>query len=649
LKAGVNYQNMRFSTLQPQESRGQYDFSTIGTSNPGVSNTGYGVAGFLLDQIKWAQLSNAVTNGDQRSNYSVYLQDDWRVRNNLTINLGLRYEYFEPVQDVGGQQASFNFLSAPTLNTTTGRGNVVGQYLIPSQSKVLAQSFFNQYHFDQALAADGVQVVYDDNGRLQEAQKFNFAPRLGVAWSPSGKTVVRLGFGIFYGGLESLGYWGNLGENYPFQFSAGWDSPSCGANFCPQQANIPGNNITIENGFNTILANGFASVVTNLGLRGTDAKAKTPYTEDWNLSVERNIGRNYVGTASYVGNTSRHLLVNIDPNASLALEAPGANTQPARPMPDYGGSAYTGFSGMSDYHALQTKLEKRMSNGYNLLATYTFGKALDDAVTPLGSTGDGNYRQDNLIPISMDYSHASFDVRQRVTFTGLYELPFGKGRTFLNKNSLLDEFIGGWSADATFTAQTGQYFTITPSGVSTAAGFQNGPFASQVASEFSTGGTSTSLAGTASNCATSVKNRDHWFNPCAYASPWDAGDATINGTPNMHYIPKSASDPKTPVGDTTPVYVQDLTSALGYAGGKRDIALGPGMERVNMSIFKDFRTFREQKLTFRSDIFNVFNTPSLAQPAGNNSSSGGAITGPRGLQKNSPDSRFFQLSLKYAF
>jgi hypothetical protein len=89
---------------------------------------------------------------------------------------------------------------------------------------------------------------------------------------------------------------------------------------------------------------------------------------------------------------------------------------------------------------------------------------------------------------------------------------------------------------------------------------------------------------------------------------------------------------------------------MGYAGGRRDIALGPGMERVNMSIFKDFRTFREEKLTFRADIFNLFNTPSLGQPDDNSvGSGGGLIKGPRGLQKNSPDSRFFQLSLKYAF
>jgi len=311
-------------------------------------------------------------------------------------------------------------------------------------------------------------------------------------------------------------------------------------------------------------------------------------------------------------------------------------------MPDFGGSAYTGFAGMSDYSSLQTKVEKRMSHGYNLLATYTWSHALDDAVTPLGSTGDGNYRQTNLIPFKYDYANASFDVRHRFTFNALYELPFGKGRSYLNQNAWLDQIVGGWSANATFFAQTGNYFTVKPSGISTAGGFENGPFAYQTQGEFTAGGGG-------SNCATSVKNRTHWYNPCSYANPWDAGARTINGSPNPHYIPKNAADAAAS-GSTTPIYVTDLTSVLGYAGGRRDIAVGPGLERVNMSVFKNFSVYHEQNLTFRADIFNLFNTPSLGEPStSDNSVGGGQITGPRTLQNNAPDARFIQLSLKYAF
>jgi hypothetical protein len=648
LKAGIGYQNIRFATLQPQEPRGTYTYSGASTENPSnSSNTGYGLADFLLDLQNNAGLSNAVTDRDQRANFSAYFQDDWRFDSKLTFNLGVRWEYFQPYKEIGGNQASFYFTSKPTFNTTTGKGSVTGNYLIPSQSKAAASAIIAKNGFDTALTQNGMSIVYDSNPRLQTTQNKNFAPRVGVAWSPDKKSVVRAGFGIFFGGLESLGYWANLGENYPFQFSASFPAASCTTNYCPSDG------ISIANGFNTIISNGFASVVTGLNLRGTDAGSKSPYTEDWNLALERSLTNDLVATASYVANTSRHLEINIDPNAALALENHDNNTQPAHPMPDYGGSAYTGFGGISNYSALQAKLEKRMSKGYNLLATYTWSHALDDAVTPLGSSGDGNYRQTNLIAFGKDYANASFDVRQRLTFNGLYELPFGKGRAYLNNKAWADAIVGGWSANAMFVAQTGEHFTVSPSGVSTAAGFENGPFAAKVKDQYATGGTSTSPLGTSSNCASSVKNRTNWYNPCSFASPWDAGDATFkDGSANPHYIPKNASEAaaQAAIGNTTPVYVQDAALIMGYAGGRRDSAVGPGYERVNMSIFKDFGIYHENTLTFRADIFNLFNTPSLGLPSTtNNSASGGQITAPRTIQNNSPDARFFQLSLKYEF
>ena len=651
LKTGVNYQNIRFETIQPYYSRGEYDYTGDATSIPGAGNTGYGAADFLLDELIQAKLSNGVSNGDQRANFSAYFEDDWRFKRNFTLNLGLRWDYFQPYKDVGGYQASFIYDTPPTLNTTTGLGSVTGKYLIPSEAESYASPIITKFGFDTALAQDGMAVVYDSNPRLQTTQNFNFAPRLGTSWSPDGKTVVRAGFGIFFGGLESLGYWGNLNENYPFQYNANFPSngKDCSANNCTPLSLLPKYDVTIANGYTTILSNGFASVVTGQNMRGTYAGAKSAYTEDWNLSLERSITNEMVGTVAYVGNASRHLPINIAINTPLALQNPSnydGQITMSQPMPHQGGDSYTGFEGMSDYNGLQAKLEKRLSHGYNLLASYTWSHALDDAVTPLGSSGDGNYRQTNLIPFRYDYSNASFDVRQRFTFNALYDLPFGKGRTYLNQNNALDYLVGGWSANATFFAQTGDHFTVDTSGTSNAGGFENGPFTYQTQGEFTNGGTSSN----GQTCAAKTKTLTHWYNPCSFANPWDAGDTTVNGASNSHYIPRYVGDPNTPAGDSTPVYVNDFNSIMGYAGGRRDIALGPGYERVNMSVFKDFSVYREQKLTFRADVFNLFNTPSWGEPStSNNSSSGGQITGTRSLQQDSPDARFFQLSLKYAF
>jgi len=629
LKAGVSFENIRFSTLQPQQSRGYYDYTGEYTANISesatVANTGYGAADFLLDLQNNAGLSNQITTGNQRDNNAVYFQDDWRIKSNLTINLGVRWEFFQPYKEVGGSQASYNMTGTTSFNATTGYGSGAAQYLIPKMSYDRAMEIINNSsyspNFADVMAEDNVTAVATSDPHLIKAQHTNFAPRVGIAWSPDTKTVVRAGFGIFFGGLESTGYWPNLSENYPFQYTGTFSAASCGTYSCPTDG------ITIGDGFSTIIANGFASNVTQLTMRGSDPEAKTPYTEGWNLSLERNVLTNFVATASYVGNTGHHLQVFPDPNNPLALATKGVSSQNSRPLPHFGGSSYTSYSGSSNYNSLQTKVEKRLSHGYSVLATYTWSHSLDDAPTPLGTSGDSGFRQSNLIPIKMDYSNSGFDTRHRFTLNTYYELPFGAGRRFANQSKVLDLVIGGWAANGTFVAQTGNYFTVGSTGISTV---NNGSVrAVKTGDPFSTGGTSDVSGG---SCATTVRNRAHWYNPCAFINPWDPTDST-----SSHYLPAGS-------------YVTDTESAIGYLGDRRNTVVGPGYERVNMSIFKEFKIYREHGLEFRADIFNLFNTPSLAEPSDTGiGSTGGKISSSRSLQLHAPDSRFMQLSLKYQF
>ena len=633
LKAGINFQNIRFSTLQPQYSRGEYQYNGNGTANLSatgslIANTGNSVADFVLDQQSGGGLSNEVTNGDQRADNAAYFQDDWRIKPNLTLNLGVRWEYFQPYQDVGGYQASFNMTGAMKFDPATGTGSGSAQYLIPKSTFNYALGIMNapynqqpdgSYHnYAWVLKQDNITPVSVSDPHLLKAQKNNFAPRIGIAWSPNARTVVRTGYGIFYGGLESLGYWPNLGENYPFQFTGSFPAGSCTAFQCPS------NGISIANGYSSIITAGFASNVTGLTMRGSDPSPKTPYTQDYNLAIERSFTNDLVATISYVGNNSRHMPVNVDANAPLALAAPGVSSQPFRPLPHAGGSAYVSYSAISAYNGLQSKLEKRLSHGWNMLATYTWSHAMDDGNTPLGSTGDNGQQNYNLIPLKRDFSQSPFDTRHRLTFNALYELPFGKGKTYLNNNTVADLIVGGWSANATFVAQSGNFFTVYPSGINTASG--GSARAVKIADPFRTGGTA--AVGSNATCPTSVRNRNNWYNPCSFANPWD---------------PSGVDHPLTG-------YVTDTATALGYLGGRRNVVSGPGYERVNMSIFKEFKTYHEQNLEFRSDIFNLFNTPSLGQPSNTGiGTNGGQITGTRGLQRYAPDSRFIQLSMKYEF
>jgi hypothetical protein len=633
LKAGLSFINIRFSTLQPQDSRGTYNYTGALTSNvvagSGVSNTGWGVSDFLIDQQHDAALSNEVTNGDQRSNDAFYFQDDWRVSQKLTVNAGLRWEYFQPYQDVGGYQASFSPMpSTFAFNSTTGVGSGKANYLIPAETWSYAQTIMNSSsynpNYSTVLARDGITPVQTSDPHLLTAQKSNFAPRLGASYALDQKTTVRAGFGIFYGGLESVGYWPNLGENYPFQFTGTFNPAACGSTSC----NTDG--ISMNTGFASIIASGFASNTTGLTMRGAESNPKTPYTEGWNLSAERSLSNDMVVTASYVGNTGRHILTNVDANSPLAITAKNQGAQINRPFPDAGGSANVVNQGSSNYNALQTKLEKRMSHGYNLLATYTWAHSIDDVNTPLGSSGDTGSPNFNLVPLKFDRSQSPWDTRQRLTFNTLYEVPVGKGREFLNNNAVLDTVLGGWSVNAMFTAQSGNFFTVYPNSITTPDNI--GSRAVQISDPYKGGG-SAPTNNSSISCPTSVKNAQHWFNPCAFQNPWNAATGADHPLAKGTYI----------TGYNNP-------AILGYIGGRRNQIAGPGYERVNASIFKSFRVYREQKLDFRTDVFNLFNSPALGNPNDSNiDGNGGRITSTRSLQKYAPDSRFFQLSLHYAF
>ncbi len=626
LRAGVNFQRVRFSTSQPTQPRGTYNYTGVYTSKPGTSNTGIGVADFLLNLQNSSAISNVFNTDDVRWDRAAYLEDDWKASQKLTINLGLRYEYFQPYYERHDNQASF----VPTDSRTPGGGTAT--YYLPNSQRntPLAPAFSN------LLAKDNIALKYTSNRSLVESQKNNFAPRVGIAYTLDEKTVMRAGFGIFFGGLESTGYFPNLGENYPFEFDSGFNSATgCNTGSCPT------NGFTLETGFSNAIAAGLQNAINTPNLRGSDLKAKTPYSEQFNLSVERGISSNMVATVSYVGSVSRHLQVFPNPNGPLAL-APNSfgnpTPNPLAPFPDFG-VTYTSYTGSSNYNSLQAKLQRRYANGLNFLASYTYSHALDDAPTPLGSTGDGGYRGTNIVPENLDYASSPFDVRQRFTFNGNYELPIGHGRKYANSNGFADYLIGGWSTSLTFAAQTGEPFTVYSSNISNPSGasarairvsdpFKGGgqPDPSYTAPVINADGT-TSPNPNVFSCPTKVRTVANWYNPCAFRNP-KADDLGTNGVP-------------------TNVSGQ---AALLYLGSPRNQIHGPGYNRVNMSLFKAFKTWREQNLQFRADVFNLLNTPAYGEPSTTNlGSNGGQITGSRFFQSYTPDSRFFQFALKYVF
>ena len=629
IKGGVNIQRIRFSTSQPTQPRGTYNYNGSYTGRAGVANTGFGVADFLTNNQNSAAISNVFTSDDVRFNRSGYLQDDWKASPRLTLNYGMRYDYSTPYLERHDNQAAFIPTSGPTAGASTGA------YLIPKSK----QGIPLPVAFTRLLALDHIDIRYSDNRYLIEPQKSNFAPRAGFAFKATNKAVVHGGFGIFFGGLESTGYFPNLGENFPFEFDSTFAAGSCNAGgLCPT------NSITLENGFSDKIAAGLLNSIAQPTLRGSEAKVRTPYSEQYNLTVEYGISNSMIASVGYVGAVSRHLQAFPNPNGPVALapsnfsgyvNSAGDKVNPLQPYPHFGGFSYTAYDASSNYNSVQAKLDKRLSHGLSFLTTYTYAHSLDNAPTPLGSTGDFGYRSLNILGIGADYGNSPFDVRQRFTLNGNYELPFGTGRKYMNNNRLLDLVVGGFSSSFVFRAQTGQPISVGTNGISSPSG--SGVRAIRIGDPFKAGGSpgSTNLGVT---CPTKVRTVQNFYNPCAFANPQadDIGYSTAvyADSPSKQLIPNTRSG----------------VAALPYVGSGRSQTYGPGYERVDMSLFKTFHTIREQGLQFRADVFNVLNTPAYGNPSNSGiSARGGEITGLRSFQSNTPDSRFFQFALKYNY
>ena len=362
---------------------------------------------------------------------------------------------------------------------------------------------------------------------------------------------------------------------------------------------------------------GLNNFVQTPGLEGANPHFYSPYAEQFNLSTQYAFTHTMSLTAGYVGNLSRHLQNFPDQNAGFGLIAPGLNANLIRPFPEFGGSQYDAYSGVGSYNSAQLTLEKRTSSGLYFLTTYTYGHALDSAATPL-TGGSSIYRSPLIIPPNMEYASSDWDVRQRYTFNGDYELPFGKGRHFMNHGGVLNEIAGQWSADLVFEAQTGNPVTVGASN-------SNGPNGGGARRAFRTG--DPFRAGGGTGCAQRVRTLTHWFNPCSFTDPL-SGNQITNGVNNP---------------------IRDLNTVISYLGPARNQTYGPGYERINLSAFKNFDTIESQYLQFRADIFNLFNTPAFGGPNGSDGPTGGQITSTRSLGAFTPNPRFVQFALKYYF
>ncbi len=640
LKAGISIQRIRFTTVQPPGGHGDYSYNGNISSAYTIPNTGSGIADFLSGNQNNASITSINEVDDVRWDRSLYIQDDWKVSPSLTVNLGLRAENQSPYFERHDNQANFYATQGVTYNPAVGQqgqSSSAGVYVLPEKSRGTALP----PDFLAALQKDNISVQYSSNHYLIDYPLLNWGPRIGLSYKLDDQSVIRAGYGLFYGGLESVGFAPNLGLNYPFTQRPSVTNP--GNLPCIYSNGCLTDGISLATGFTSFLANGgLSNFVGTPSLSGIANNVKTPYTHQFNLSFERLLGRTFTATIGYVGSISRNVSNFPNLNSAAAItpqcNSAGPNGQPTN-LPCGTGNAQNPFpdvnvtlqnnNGISAYHSLQTKLEERFSNNLSFLATYTWSHSMTDAGTSIAQgdnfTSAGGAANYNILGTRQGFANSPEDVRNRFTFLGNYTLPVGKGQRYLNGNGIASQALGGWQVSLTEQIQDGERFTV---GTANFTGVNNlSQNAILIGDPFKGGGTpDPSLNFPAgATCAAKVHTLASWFNPCAFKNP----------------LPGSAV-----TGAIT-----TAAQARPFLGDTDNQIPGPGYNRTDMSVFKSFSVYRESQLQVRADIFNVLNSPAFIVTGGNDGPNGGVITpgSYRFFQNDTPNSRFFQFSLKYSY
>ncbi|MGP0076449.1 MAG: carboxypeptidase regulatory-like domain-containing protein [Bryobacteraceae bacterium] len=389
--------------------------------------------------------------------YGAFIQDSWKVRNNLTLQLGMRYEFFG----------------------------------VPFERNGDLSNLLDQQPYDPAPIT--FQTVGPGTGRqMYNNDSKDFEPRLGLAWDPfkDGKTSFRVGYGIFhdriFGNLT-----GNLRGDPPFEttvqnfpnanFAAG-AGPLVTLGMVPPPATQPAPSASVAAG-------------SYLSVEVIDPNLKTPYTQSWNAGIQRDLGHGMVFEVNYVGSTSHRLLRSVDGNPPLPWLVAAAQANGSLPTDVSGGilrllplvglpqvTGNTAFDepvevksvGNSTYNGLQMMFHKRFSQGIDFQASYTWSHAIDDSNDPLQAPGgDRNIARDSF-DLQEDRGSSDYDLRHRLTVNWVYEFPFGQGHTHFN-HGFGAQALGGWELAGLSTFESGHPFDLFSSLDSQYTGLTNRP------------------------------------------------------------------------------------------------------------------------------------------------------------------------------
>jgi Carboxypeptidase regulatory-like domain len=454
LKFGVDLQQFQLYQDVNTNVRGTFTFSG--------QYSGFGLADLLLgdpSQTTKLQLPGPLWSYAINSSRSFYAVDNWTISPRLTFNFGLRYELDPPVYYKGGQQAGFNPL--------------LGVIQVPQQTNSFISPFNNTPPIPIPVPIQQVntKTICDEN-------RTNLAPRVGAAYRPfhDSKTVIHAGYGIFY--------------DEPFT------NTSCGSSSMLWQYSesfvgaLKGSapNISLSNPFPTALLGSAFTPTANY-----PSKHVTPYVNEYNLDIQREITPTMVFEVGYLGSEGVHLPLSLNINQDMPGAGTVASRRPFAALGLLNTITWNSYTAVSNYNAMIVRLEKRTSHGATFLVNYTWSHSTDD------STG----AVQNFYNIAGERGNSTFDIRQRFVASYVYQLPFGKGRWKGSNWNGVEQFVlGGWQTNGIFTDQTGFALTATISGLDNS---QTGGLADRPNESGSTVAASPTIA--------------QWFNTAAFSMP----------------------------------------------------------------------------------------------------------------------------------
>jgi Carboxypeptidase regulatory-like domain len=547
-KFGGQFTRYQQNSFYPGNDGELGDFTYTGQYSVLPGSTGYPFADFLLDRVYDVQIGNVTgLTGQRQWRDGVFAQDDFKIRSNFTLNLGVRWEFDQPIYEVNNKMAN--------VNESTKQIEYAG---VDGNSRALYNPTYTQ-----------------------------FQPRVGFAYQPAPRWVIRGGYGITEY-LEGMGANLRLTQNPPFHtdFEQKENVPTAGSGGTPY---------TTTSGFPT----GQAPITT---LYVWPKNLQPSSTQEATLTTQYELTHTSTLQVGYVGILGHHLT---NPYWGNQLPGPGEPAPYTNLVGQNGVIKISATNSASNYNGLQAVFRQHLAAGLELTANYTYSKSLTDSFGYYGvSNISGQYYQQNAYDMAAEWGPSGFDIRHALSVSGEYDLPLGRGKRFgANWNRAVDSVIGGWKLSGSDVSYSG--FPLTASSPSNY-----------------------------SNLVNSASARPEQFRPLQ-----------ITGRNQNHWFGTSPG-----VLDVCPANVDDGTCVFGQQpldgfGNVRPMSLrGPGYEQVDMSVFKSFPVFREERLDFRADFFNAFNIASYNAPDNTVTDSNfGAISGTNSTE------RHIQLSLKYAF